>query len=76
LITSLRDRNEFVGDELETLLFLPPQHSIKPKMMLLIGLGDEQDLSLETMQRIGTVALREAVRLNATHVSFAPILRD
>lgn len=76
LITSLRDRGEFVGNELETLLIIPPQNSIKPKLLLLVGLGDEQNLSLETMQRVGTVALREAVRLKATHVSFAPILRD
>lgn len=76
LVTSLRDRGEFIGDELETLLIVPPQNSIKPKSLLLIGLGEEQNLSLETMQRIGTVALREATRLRAAHVSFAPILRD
>ncbi|MEH2380875.1 MAG: M17 family peptidase N-terminal domain-containing protein [Nostoc sp.] len=76
LITSIRDRGEFVGNELETFLIVPPQNSIKPKLLLLIGLGDEQNLSLDTMQRVGTVALRESVRLKATHVSFAPILRD
>jgi hypothetical protein len=76
LLTSIRDRGEFVGDELETFLFIPPQNSIKPKMMLLIGLGDEQNLSLDLMQRVGTIALREAVRLKASHVSFAPILHD
>lgn len=76
LITSIRDRGEFAGNELETFLIIPPQNSIKPKLLLLIGLGDEQNLSLNTMQRVGTVALREAIRLKATHVSFAPILRD
>ena len=45
-------------------------------MMLLVGLGDEQTLSLDKMHRIGTVALREAVKLKATRISFAPALRD
>lgn len=75
-ISSLRNRGEFQGDELETLWLLPPAGSIKPKMMLLVGLGDEQTLSLDKMHRIGTVALREAVKLKATRVSFAPALRD
>jgi Cytosol aminopeptidase family, N-terminal domain len=76
LISSLRNRGEFVGDELETFLLIPPQNTIKPKRLLLIGLGDEKNLSLDVMQRVGTVALREAIKLKATHVSFAPILRD
>lgn len=76
LITAIRDRGEFIGDELETLLVVPPPNSIKPKLLLLIGLGDERNLSLDTMQRVGTIALREAIRLKVTHVSFAPLLRD
>ena len=75
-ITAIRDRGEFVGNELETLLIMPPPNSIKPKSLLLIGLGDEKNLSLDTMQRVGTIALREAIRLKATRVSFAPLLRD
>jgi hypothetical protein len=75
-ITTIRDRGEFVGDELETLLIVPPPNSIKPKLLLLIGLGEEKKLSLDTMHRVGTIALREAIRLKATHVSFAPLLRD
>ena len=75
-ITTIRDRGEFVGNELETLLIMPPPNRIKPKLLLLIGLGEEKNLSLDTMQRVGTIALREAIRLKATHVSFAPLLRD
>jgi Cytosol aminopeptidase family, N-terminal domain len=66
LITAVRDRGEFVGDEIETLLIVPPPNSIKPKLLLLIGLGDERNLSLDTMQRVGTIALREATRLKTT----------
>lgn len=75
-ISSLRNRGEFIGDELETLLLVPPPNSIKPKLLLLIGLGDEDSLSKERMERVGRVALREATRLGATRVAFAPLLRD
>jgi hypothetical protein len=76
VISSLRNRNEFVGDDLETLVLVPPPNSIKPKLLLLIGLGDENSLSVERMEQVGRVALREATRLGATRVAFAPLLRD
>ena len=76
LIASLRDRGEFVGDELETLLIDPPEGSIKPKLLLLVGLGDEDSLSLERMERVGRVALREASRLGVRRAAFAPLIRD
>jgi hypothetical protein len=44
--------------------------------VLVIGLGDEDHLSLDTMRVVGRIAAREAVRLKAKHVSFAPVLRD
>jgi hypothetical protein len=76
VITSLRERGEFVGDDMETILVIPPQGSIKAKALLLIGLGDEATLSLEKMERVGKVALREAGRLGVKKVAFAPIIRD
>ncbi len=76
VIASLRERGEFVGDELETLVITPPEGSIKAKALLLVGLGDESKLSLDTMERVGKVALREAARLGAKKVAFAPLLRD
>src|SRR5436190_16224201 len=39
-ITALRDRGEFVGEELETLL-LDTKGKISARQLLLIGLGDE-----------------------------------
>ena len=47
-----------------------------PSRVLVIGLGPESDLSLDTLRVVGRVALREAVRLKAKHVSFAPTIRD
>ena len=76
VIASLRERGEFVGDQLETLLITPPKDSIKAKALLLIGLGDEDALSLHVMERVGKVSLREAARLGVKQVAFAPLIRD
>jgi cytosol aminopeptidase family protein len=76
LLSAVRDRGEFAGELGETFLFLPPAGAITPKQVLLIGLGDEKDLSLDTLRVVGRVAVREAVRLKAAHVSFAPTIRD
>jgi Cytosol aminopeptidase family, N-terminal domain len=76
VIASLRERGEFVGDQLETILIIPPKDSIKAKALLLVGLGDEADLSLKLMEAVGRVALREADRLGVSHVAFAPLIRD
>src|SRR5205823_11240205 len=58
VIASLRERGEFVGDQLETLLITPPRDSIKAKALLLVGLGDEGALSLKVLEGVGRVALR------------------
>jgi hypothetical protein len=76
VIASLRNRGEFVGDELETLLLAPPKGTIKPKLLLLVGLGGEDSLSLERMERVGKVALRETARLGVKRAAFAPLIRD
>jgi hypothetical protein len=76
VIAALRDRNEFIGDELETLLLAPRRDTITPKQLLLIGLGDEESLSIEKMEAVGRVALRESARLGASRAAFAPLIRD
>jgi hypothetical protein len=76
VIGALRSRSEFIGNELETMLLTPKTGSIKAKRLLLIGLGDESQLSLDTMEQVGRAAIREAHRLGATKVAFAPLLRD
>jgi hypothetical protein len=43
---------------------------------LLVGVGDEQQVSVETMKNVGTVALRNAMLMNASTVSFAAGLQD
>src|SRR5262249_22547499 len=76
VIGSLRERGEFVGDELETLLIVPPKDAIKAKALLLVGLGAEESFTLKTMERVGRVSLREAAKLAVKRVAFAPLIRD
>ena len=76
VIAALRNRGEFAGDEQETLLLDAPEGGIKADRLLLVGVGDEASLSVETMERVGRTALREASRVGAERVAFAPLLRD
>jgi hypothetical protein len=76
VIASLRERGEFGGNQLETILIAPPPDSIKAKALLLVGLGEEDALSPNLMEAVGRVALREAARLGARRVGFAPLIRD
>ena len=76
ILSSLRNRVEFVGETGETFLFTPPTGSIPAKQFMVIGLGEEKDLSLDTLRTVGRIAAREAVRLKAKHVAWAPVIRD
>jgi Cytosol aminopeptidase family, N-terminal domain len=76
MLSALRNRGEFVGESGETFLFIPPKGSIPAKQFMVIGLGDEKDLSLDTLRVVGRIAAREAVRLKAQHVAWAPVIRD
>src|SRR5919198_3129960 len=76
VLSSLRERGEFVGEPGETLVLHPPAGSITPKKVLLIGVGEESALTVDRLRFVGTIAAREAVRLGMSHVSFAPTLRD
>jgi Cytosol aminopeptidase family, N-terminal domain len=76
VIASLREHGQFVGEPLETILIIPPKDAIKPKALLLVGLGNEDALSLDLMEAVGRVAVREAARLGASPVAFAPLIRD
>jgi Cytosol aminopeptidase family, N-terminal domain len=76
VISSLRNRGEFAGDALETMVIVPPAGTIKPKLLLLVGIGDESSFSLDRMEEVGRVAVREASRLGASRIAFAPLVRD
>jgi hypothetical protein len=76
LLSALRNRGEFVGEVGETFLFSPPKGSMPAKQFMIIGLGEEKDVSLDTLRLVGRIAAREAVRLKAKHVAWAPVIRD
>lgn len=76
ILSSLRNRGEFTGESGETILLTPPEGSIPAKQFMIIGLGEEKDLSLDTLRIVGRIAAREAVRLRAQHVAWAPVIRD
>jgi len=76
LLSAVRNRGEFVGELGETFLFTPPKSSIPAKRFMVIGLGEEKDLSLDSLRVVGRLAAREAVRLKAKHLAWAPVIRD
>ena len=43
---------------------------------MLVGLGNEESLSLKVMERVGRVSLREAAKAGVKRVAFAPLIRD
>ena len=68
VINSLRTRGEFRGKPLETILITPKDGAIKAKSLLLIGLGSEDQLSLDLMEQVGQTAL-QASQGNGRHKS-------
>ncbi len=76
LLSALRNRGEFVGELGETFLFTPSNGSIPAGRFMMIGLGEGKDLSLESLRLVGRIASREAVRLKASRVAWAPVIRD
>jgi hypothetical protein len=76
VLSALRNRGEFVGELGETILFTPANGSVPAKRFMVIGLGEEKDLSLDALRLVGRVAAREAVRLQAKRVAWAPVIRD
>ncbi|MCJ8153029.1 peptidase M17 [Chryseobacterium sp. SSA4.19] len=76
IITDVRKSGKFQGHALETLLITPPKGSLASKKLLLIGLGNRNSFDAELMKEVGSVAMREALRLKVTTASFASDLKD
>ena len=76
IITDIRKSGKFKGHLYETLLITPPPGNIGAKKVLLIGLGDRTKFDPEIMTSIGSVALREALKLGVTSYAFASDLKD
>lgn len=76
IITDVRKTGKFKGYALETLLITPPKGSLSSKKLLLIGLGDRNSFNAELMKEVGSVAMREALKLQVKTASFASDLKD
>lgn len=76
LLSGLRNRGQFIGELGETILFTPTKDSIPAQRFIVIGLGEERELSLDALRLAGRIAAREATRLRARHVAWAPVIRD
>lgn len=76
IITDVRKNGQFKGHALETLLIAPPKGSLSSKKLLLIGLGNRNSFDAELMREVGSVAMREALKLKVKTVSFASDLKD
>jgi hypothetical protein len=63
VIQELRQSGKFAARPLETLTLVPPPYSIRPRQLLLIGLGKPEELSLDLIKSAGRVGMREALRL-------------
>ncbi|WEK70459.1 MAG: M17 family peptidase N-terminal domain-containing protein [Candidatus Chryseobacterium colombiense] len=76
IITDVRKSGKFKGHALETLLIAPPKGSLSSKKLLLIGLGNRNSFDAELMKEVGSVAMREALKLQVKTVSFASDIKD
>ncbi|MDQ0594291.1 hypothetical protein QFZ37_002660 [Chryseobacterium ginsenosidimutans] len=76
IITEVRKNGQFKGHALETLLIDPPKGSLASKKLLLIGLGNRNSFDPELMKEVGSVAMREALKLKVKTASFASDIKD
>jgi len=76
LLTEIRKSGKFLGHANETLLITPPKGTIGGKNLLLIGLGDRNKFTPDLMIGVGSVAMREALKLGVGNFAFASDLKD
>ena len=71
-----RASGDFRAEPMETLLLERPPKGVRAKTIMLIGLGDPTAFQADLLGRATRVAFREASRLRAATVAFAPSLLD
>jgi Cytosol aminopeptidase family, N-terminal domain len=76
LLDKIRKPALFRGDLGETIVVVPPAGSLAAKKLLIIGLGDSQNFTLQRMEFVGSIVYRESNRLGVAHPSFAPTILD
>ncbi|MDY0904830.1 M17 family peptidase N-terminal domain-containing protein [Pedobacter sp. CFBP9032] len=76
LVTEMRKNGKFLGHAYETILISPPKGTIGGKKLLLIGLGDRNKFTADLMIGVGSVAMREALKLGVSNFALASDLKD
>ncbi len=76
IILDLRKSGNFAARPLETMVIAPLPYSIRPRQLLLIGLGQPEELSLELLKSVGRVGMREALRMGVRQYAQSFDLRD
>lgn len=75
-LSRLRASGAFRAQEMETLLITLPPAAVAARAVLVIGLGQPEQLNAETLRRATRVAMREAIRHGALSMAFAPSVLD
>lgn len=75
-LSTLRAEGLFRAEEMETLFVASPPPSAVARSIMVIGFGDPATVSHRRLERATRVAAREAIRLKARSVAFAPDLLD
>lgn len=76
IITDLRKSGRFTGHAFETLLITPPPGTIPAQQLLLIGLGNRNQFTPELMITVGSIGMREALRLGVRSYAHASDIKD
>jgi hypothetical protein len=76
LLTEVRRPGLFNGELGETMVLAPAPGTMKPRKILIIGLGDSESFTPARMYLVGKIAFLEADRLGAAHPFFAASILD
>jgi hypothetical protein len=76
IISELRKSGQFTGHAFETLLITPPPGTIPAKQLLLIGLGNRNTFNAQIMYTVGSIGMREALRLGVSAYTHASDIKD
>jgi hypothetical protein len=76
LLTEVRRPGLFNGELGETMVLTPPPETMKPRKVLIIGLGDSESFTPARMYLVGKIAFLEADRLGVAHPFFAASILD
>ena len=76
LLERIRKPTLFRGELGETIVLVPQAGSLGARKLLIIGLGDSENFTLQRMEFVGSIVYRESNRLGAAHPFFAPTILD